>query len=202
MSLAVFVAAASIWVFFCVLVAVVSAAAVDAPGRYRKAATVGLVVGIIFGVVSIYLVAYLGVSVRLVALLALVQLGRVAPLLVSVLFAILAGAIAGAAAGAVATRSAVGVRRCVVVGTAFGLVLGIANASVAPFLWNIVFPAIEAVGVRSPRLVVFGAATMAIGVMVDLALALVAFRIIRRRWGVPPDGSSRHNRAVSWPDRE
>ena len=183
MSLTVFLVAASIWVFFCVLVAVVSAAAVDAPGRYRKAAIVGLVVGTIFGVVSVYLVAYLGVSVRLVALLALVQLGRVAPVLVSVLLAILAGAIAGAAAGAVATRNAASIRLCATVGVVFGLVLGIANAAVAPFLWNVVFPAMEAVGVRSPWPVVFGATTMAIGVMVDLALALVAFRIIRRRWG-------------------
>ena len=184
MPLTVFVASASIWAFFCVLVAVVSAAAVDAPGRYRKAAMVGLPVGIIFGVASVYSVVYLGVTGRLALLLALAQLDRIASSAISVMFAILAGAIAGAAAGAVATRNADGVRRCATAGVAFGLVMGIANAAVAPFVWNVVFPAMEAVGVERPRAVAFGAATMAIGVMVDLALALIAFRFVRRRWGL------------------
>ena len=187
MSLLVFVVAASIWVFFCVLVAVVSAAAVNAPGRYRKAATAGVVAGVIFGPASVGLVAYLGAVGHLVMLLALVQLGRIAPGVISVLLAILAGGFAGTAAGVVATRNASGTRRCATVGAVFGLVLGIANAAVAPFLWNVVFPAMEAVGLDSPRPVVFGATTMAIGVMGDLALALVAFRLVRRRWGtVPP----------------
>ena len=60
MSLAVFVVAASIWVFFCVLVAVVSATAVDAPGRYGKAATAGVVAGVIFGTASVGLWANFG----------------------------------------------------------------------------------------------------------------------------------------------
>lgn len=190
MSLPVFVVAASIWVFFCVLVAVVSAAAINAPGRYRKAATAGVVVGVIFGLASVSVVANLGLAGHLFMLLALVQLGRIAPGIISVLFAIVAGSIAGATAGVVTTRNAVGVRRCATVGVAFGLVMGIANALVAPFVGNVMFPAMEAMGVESPRAVVFGSVTMAIGVTVDLVLAAVAFRFVRRRWAVAPIASS------------
>lgn len=183
MSLAVFVVAASIWVFFCVLVAVVSAAAVNAPGRYRKAAIAGVVVGVIYGLASVSVVANLGLMGRLITLLAMVQLGRIAPGLISVLFAIVAGSIAGAVAGAVSTRNAAGIRRCATVGVAFGLVMGIANAAVAPVWANALIPALEAVGIGRLSAVWFGAATMVSGVMVDLALAAVAFRFVRRRWG-------------------
>ena len=190
MSLLVFVVAASIWVFFCVLVAVVSAAAVDAPGRYRKAATAGLVVGVHFGIASVGLLANFGVVGHLFTLLAMVQLDRFASVLISVLFAIVAGSLAGATAGVVATRNAAGVRRCATVGVAFGLVMGIANALVAPFVGNVMFPAMEAMGVESPRALVFGSVTMAIGVTVDLVLAAVAFRFVRRRWAAAPIASS------------
>ena len=192
MSPTVFVVAASIWVFFCVLVAVVSAAAVDAPGRYRKAAIVGLVVGVIFGIASVGLLANVGVVGRLFTLLAMVRLDRFASVLISVLLAILAGAIAGAAAGAVATRNTVGVRRCATVGVAFGLVMGIANAAVAPVWANALIPALEAVGIGRLSAVWFGAATMVSGVMLDLSLAAGAFRFVRRRWGaVPPATATR-----------
>ena len=180
MSLTVFLVSASIWVFFCVLAAVVSAAAVDAPGRYRKAAITGVVVGVIFGFASVGLVAQLGVVRRLFTLLALVQLGRIAPGVISVLLAILAGAIAGTAVGALATRSSAGIRRCAVVGTAFGLVLGIANAALSPVASNAVIPAMEAVGLYRPSAVEIGWAIMVTGAAVDIALAVAAFRFVRR----------------------
>ena len=176
---------ALIWAFFCVLVSVVSVASVAGPASYRRAATVGLVVGVIFGLSSVGLVRYLGVVGYLFTLLALVQLGGIAPGVISLLFAILAGAIAGAAAGRFATRDAFGMRRCATVGVAFGLVLGVSNAAVTPVWTNALIPALEAVGIGRPSAVWFGAAAMASGVIVDLALAVIAFRFVRRRWGAP-----------------
>ena len=183
MSLVIFVASALIWAFFCVLVAVVSVAAVAGPVSYRKAAMVGVVVGAIFGVVTVSLVVYPGVAGRLFSLLALVQLGGIAPGVISLLFAILAGAIAGATAGRFATRDTSNMRWCAMVGVAFGLVLGIANAAVAPVWINALIPALEAVGIGPLSPVSFGVATMVSGVIVDLALAAIAFRFVRRRWG-------------------
>ena len=187
MSLAVFVVSASIWAFFGVLTAVVAVAAVAAPVRYWKAVMAGVVVGFLYGLASVALIFYLGVVGRLVALLALAQLGLIAPIVVSVLLAILAGAIAGAAAGAFATRDSSGTRKCAMFGAAFGLVLGVANAALPLVVGDVVIPAIEAVGLQRPRAVVYGAATMAGGIIIDLVLAFIAFRLIRRRWGtVPP----------------
>lgn len=190
MSLTVFVVAASIWVFFCVLVAVVAAAAVDVPGRYRKAAAAGVIVGVIFGFASVSVVTNLGLVGRLITLIAMVQLGSIAPVILSVLFAIVAGSIAGAAAGTVATRNAVGVRRCATVGVAFGLVIGIANAAVAPVWANALIPALESLGVGRFSAVWFGVATMASGVAVDLTLAAIAFGFVRRRWGATPPATA------------
>lgn len=185
MSLAVFYASALIWAFFCVLAAVVSVAAVAEPVSYRKAAIVGVVVGVIFGVATVCLVKYLGVAGLLFNLLALVQLGGIAPGVISLLFATLADAIAGATAGRFATRDTSRMRRCATVGVAFGLVLGIANAAVAPVWTNAFIPALEAVGIGPLSAVSFGVATMVSGVIIDLALAVIAFRFVRRRWGAP-----------------
>lgn len=187
MSLTVFVVSASIWAFLGVLAAVVATAALPAQAIYWKPAIVGAVVGFLYGLASVGLVFYLGVVGRLVALLALAQLGRIAPIAVSVLLAILAGAIAGAAAGSFATRDSTGTRRCAMVGAAFGLVLGVVNAAVPLLVGNVAIPAIEAVGLQRPRAVVYGATIMAIGIVVDLTLAFIAFRLVGRRWrGAPP----------------
>ena len=190
MSFAIFYASALIWAFFCVLVAVVSVAAVAGPVSYRKATIVGVVVGVIFGVATVSLVKYLGVAGRLFNLLALLQLGGIAPGVISLLFAILAGAIAGATAGRFATRDTSGMRRCATVGVAFGLALGIANAAVTPVSINALIPALEAVGIGRLSVVWIGAATMVSGVIVDLALAVVAFRFVRRRWGATPPATA------------
>ena len=183
MPLVIFVASALIWAFFCVLVAVVSVAAVAGPVNYRRAAMVGAVVGAIFGVAIVSLIVYLGVAGRLINLLVMVQLGGMAPVAISLVFAIPAGAIAGATAGRFAARDPSVMRRCATVGVAFGLVLGIANAAVAPVWANVLFPALEAVGIGRWSASWVGEATMVSGVIVDVALAAVAFRFVRRRWG-------------------
>lgn len=190
MSLTVFFVSASIWAFFCVLAAFVSAAAVDAPGRYRKAAMVGLVVGAIFGLASVGLVADLGVAGRLYALLSLVGLGGFVSVIISVLLAVLAGTVSGSAVGAVVARSRLGIRRCTAVGLAFGLALGIANATLSPIAANAVVPAIEFVGLVRPYAVVVGSAMMVVGALVNIALAVVAFRLVRRRWGAAPPATA------------
>ena len=187
---AIFFAAVLVWAFLCLLSAVVSAAAVDAPVSYRKAVMTGVGVGAIFGIASIYLVSFIGMASYLFTLLAPVDLDRFAPAFSSVLLAILAAAIAGAVVGALATRGTTGIGRCAAVGAVFGLVVGIANAGVPSVVQSVLIPAMEIAGLDRPSAVTFGVATMVLGVIIDIALAIIAFRFVRRRWGPAPPATA------------
>ena len=92
--------------------------------------------------------------------------------------------------GLLARRSAAIVRRCVIVGVIFGLALGIANAAVSPVWMNVLGPALDAVGIARLSAASFGVVTMVSGVIVDLALAAVAFRFVRRSWAAPPPATA------------
>ncbi len=183
MSLAVFYASALIWAFLCVLVAVVAGAAAGGRPRHWKTALVGLLVGAAFGVVT-------GALFSFVAAMTVFPISLLPALLLSlaiyftpIALSVAAAGLAGLAVGLLERRSAAIVRRCLTVGVIFGLVLGIANAALAPVWMNALIPALEAAGIGRWSAQSIGAATMASGVMVDLALAAVAFRFVRHRWG-------------------
>ena len=182
MSLAVFYASALIWAFLCVLVAIVAGAAAGSRTSHWKRALVGALVGAAFGVITGALVSFVGaVTFFLISVLP-APVDRYALYLTGILLSVTAAALAGLAVGLLEARSVPIVRRCVIVGVAFGLVLGIANAMVAPVWMNAFIPALEAVGIGRLSTVSVGAATMVSGVIVDLALAAVSFRFVRRKW--------------------
>ncbi len=184
MSLAVFYVSTLIWAFLCVLVAIVAGAAAGNRTSHWKRALVGLLVGAAFGIIIGALTSFVGSVTFLLLTLLPAPLNRLAAYCAGILLSVAAAAFTGLAVGLLEARLVPVVRRCVIVGVAFGLVLGIANAAVTPVWANALIPALEAVGIGRVSAVWFGAATMASGVIVDLALTVVAFRIVRRRWGV------------------
>ena len=150
MSLAVFYASAAIWAFLCVLVAIVAGAAAGSRTSHWKRALVGALVGAMFGIITGALVSFVGaVTFFLISVLP-APVDRYALYLTGILLSVTAAALAGLAVGLLEVRSVPIVRRCVIVGVAFGLVLGIANAMVAPVWMNAFIPALEAVGIGSP----------------------------------------------------
>ena len=190
MSLAVFYASALIWAFLCVLVAVVAGAAAGRRPRHWKTALVGLLVGAAFGVVTGALFSFVAaMTVFPISLLPALLLS-LAIYFIPIALSVAAAGVAGLAVGLLERRSAAIVRRCLIVGVAFGLVLGIANAAVAPVWANVLFPALEAVGIGRWSAQWFGVATIVSGVIVDSALAVVAFRFVRRRWGAPSSATA------------
>ena len=190
MSLAVFYASALIWAFLCALVAIVAGAAAGSRTRHWKTVLVGLLVGAAFGVIVDALVSVVGaVSFFLLSLLPAL-LDSFAIYFSGILLIVAAAAFTGLAVGLLARRSAAVVRRCAIVGVAFGLVLGIANAAALPVWENALIPALEAVGIGPLSAASVGAATMVSGVTVELALAIIAFRFVRRRWGMVPPATA------------
>ena len=190
MSLAVLYASALIWAFLCVLVAVVAGAAAGGRPRHWKTALVGLLVGAAFGVVTGALFSFVAAMTVFPISLLPALLFSLAIYFTPIALSVAAAGVAGLAVGLLERRSAAIVRRCLIVGVAFGLVLGIANAAVAPVWANVLFPALEAVGIGRWSAQWFGVATIVSGVIVDSALAVVAFRFVRRRWGAPSSATA------------
>ena len=183
MSFAIFYASAAIWAFLCVLVAIVAGAAAGSRTSHWKRALVGLLVGAAFGVIIVALLSRDPAENSFLVSLSQILLNRFALYFVPILLSVAAAAFTGLAVGMLERRSAAIVRRCVIVGVIFGLALGIANAAVSPVWMNVLGPALEAVGIARLSAASFGVATMVSGVIVDLALAIIAFRFVRRRWG-------------------
>ena len=150
MSLAIFYVSAAIWAFLCVLVAIVAGAAAGSRTSHWKRALVGALVGAMFGIITSALVRFFGtVTVFLISVLS-ASFDRFALYIAGILLSVAAAALAGLAVGLLERRSAAVVRRCVIVGIAFGLVLGIANV-VGLHVWgHALIPALEAVGFGSP----------------------------------------------------
>jgi hypothetical protein len=73
------------------------------------------------------------------------------------------------------------IRGYAIVGAAFGLLVGIAHTMLLLIARYVVFPAMEAAGLYSLSPAFLFAAMMAIGVIVDITLAVVAFRLFRGR---------------------
>ena len=190
MSLSVFYASALIWAFLCVLVAIVAGAAVGGRMRHWRAALAGLLVGVAFGVTIVALISVVGAVSFSLALLLQSLLNSFAIYFAGILLSVAAAAFTGLAVGLLERRSAAVVCRCVIVGIAFGLVLGIANTAVSPLWANVLVPALESLGVGRFSAAWFGTAVMATGVAVDIALAVAAFRLVRRRWGSAPTATA------------
>ena len=190
MSLAIFYVSAAIWAFLCVLIAIVAGAAAGSRTSHWKRALVGALVGAMFGVITSALVSFFGtVTFFLISVLP-APVARFALYIAGILLSVAAAALAGLAVGLLERRSAAIVRRCVIVGVIFGLALGIANAAVSPVWMNVLGPALEAVGIARLPAASFGVATMVSGVIVDLALAIIAFRFVRRKWGMAPPATA------------
>jgi hypothetical protein len=179
MPLAIFYVSAAIWAFLCVLVAIVAGAAAGSRTSHWKRALVGALVGAMFGIITSALVSFFGtVTFFLISVLS-ASFDRFALYIAGILLSVAAAALAGLAVGLLERRSAAVVRRCVIVGIAFGLVLGIANV-VGLHVWgHALIPALEAVGFGPLSPVSIGAATMASGVMVDLVLTIIAVLTVK-----------------------
>ena len=179
MSLAIFYGSALVWAFRCALVAMVAGAAVNGRTSYWKGALVGMLVGAVFGIIIVYLISSVGTVTFFLTFLFPAPLDRFSPNLASILLTAMAAAITGLAVGVSAGQSAPVVRRCVIVGVVFGLVLSIADVAVS----LAAIPAIEGAGLGSLSAVTFGLVSMIVGATIDVALTVFSFRFVRRRWG-------------------
>ncbi len=183
MSLAVFYASTlAWWVFICALAAVVAGAAVGSRMSPVKRALVGVAVGAVFGIASVYWADILRPASDLFELLLPAQFVRLVPSVSRALLMIGAATLTATAVGALSTRSGFAVRRYAIVGAAFGLLVGIAHTTLLLIARYVVFPAMEAAGLDSLSPAFLFPAMMSIGVIVDITLAVVAFRLFRGRW--------------------
>lgn len=177
MSLTIFYASALVWAFPCAISAIVAGAVLNGAMRPWKRALVGVGVGAVFGIAIVFLVSFVSaVSFFLAVLLP----ARFAPVFTSIILTIIAATIAGTAVGALAPRSARAVRRCALVGFVFGLVIGIANAAVAPVVRFAVSPDTGWTSIGDFSAEGFGVLVMVVGIIVDMALAIAALLWLRR----------------------
>ena len=180
MSIAIFYVSAAIWAFLCALVAIVAGAAAGSRTSHWKRGLVGALVGTLFGVILSALSTFVGeVTFFLISLLP-DPLDRLVPYFAGILLGVVAVALACLVVGLLEARSVPIVRRCVIVGALLGLVLSIGNSTVGYTVLFVLIPALKGAGFGSVSAVAVGSVLMI--ATVDLALAVVAFRFVRRRW--------------------
>ena len=191
MPLIAFLPSTLVWVFLCVLVAIVAGAAAGNRTSQWKRGLVGALVGAAFGIVIGALFSVVSAMIFFLISLFPAPLDRLSPYFPSILLNIAAAAFTGLAVGLWEVRSAPVVRRCVIVGVVFGAILSVANTVVSSIASFVLPPAIQGDSFLSISIsiVVFGLAPMIVRAMVDVVLTVVAFRFVRRRWGVPPPAS-------------
>ena len=181
MLVAAFFGSALIWGFICVLAAIVVGAAFRNPVSWWKRVLVGAVVGALFGFLILYLlVSLVSVVAYLFTLLTPARLDPFALATVTTLLMAGATTLTAIAVGALADRSAVRVREYAMVGAAFGLIVGVTNSVLRLVASTAVIPALEAAG-WSPAPGTYWSALLAIQLVADIALAVVAYRLLRRR---------------------
>ena len=192
MPLAIYLTAISASVLptmvICALSSVVSAGTANPPVGYGRLATIGALIGIAFGIAGFYLLIML--SPALASLLP-PELDRLAFVSVRAVFVAVAAAVSALATAPLVTGSGSTARPAsglVVTGGAFGLVAGIVNGAI-----GMVFMAIEVVPADGPvpdfsafamTFVMVTAGLIIARVVVDVALAVLTFRFVRRRWRV------------------
>ena len=193
MSLVTFVASALIWAFFCALAAIVAGAALNEPVSVWKRVLIGAAVGVLFGLAFLYLlVSFVSAVVDLFTLLIPPQLERFALAMAAPLLMIAATTLAAVAVGALVDRSVAAIRKCALVGVAFGLAAGVTNSTLRLVASGGVIPAIEAAG-WNPASGPFWAALTVIQAMVDILLAIVFLWAIRARRNSEPSATSNGN---------
>ncbi len=122
MSLVTFAASTLVWAFFCALAAIVAGAALNEPVSVWKRVLIGAAVGVLFGLAFLYLlVSFVSAVVDLFTLLIPPQLDRFALAMAAPLLMIAATTLAAVAVGALVDRSVAAIRKCALVGVAFGL---------------------------------------------------------------------------------
>lgn len=180
MLLAMFYVGVLVWALICALAALVAGDSVGARTGYVKRALVGVGVGAVFGIANIYLAGLLGAVNDLFASLAPAQLDRfTSSIITRALLTTGAATLTAIAVGALTTKSAFAMLKCAIVGAAFGLVIGIANAAVVLIALYAVIPAMEAAGLDRSSRVLFAAAVMVSGAVIDIAVAVIALRMLR-----------------------
>ena len=193
MSLVTFVASALIWAFFCALAAIVAGAALNEPVSVWKRVLIGAAVGVLFGLAFLYLlVSFVSAVGDLLTLLMPPQLERFALAMATTLLLTTATTLAAVAVGALVDRSVAAIRKCALVGVAFGLAAGVTNSTLRLVASGAVIPAIEAIG-WNPASGAYWAALTVIQAVVDILLAIVFLRAIRARRNSGPSATSNGN---------
>lgn len=186
MPLAAFLPITLFWVFHCVLVAIVAGAATGSQTSHWKRGLFGALVGSAFGLITIgVLFSDVGAVTFFLNSPLPAPLGRLDPYFTRILLSIVAGALVGLAVGLLEARSVPVVRRCVIIGVVFGVILSLANIVVSSIMSFALLPGIPGDSFLSISIsvVVFGLLPMIVRFAVDVALTVVAFRFVRRRWG-------------------
>ena len=174
---------ALIWVFHCILVAIVAGAATGSRTSYWKRGLVGALVGAAFGISMGAPINVVGSVTFFLTTLLPSPLDRLSP----ILLIIAAAAFVGLAVGLLEARSVPVVRRCVIVGGVFGAILSLANTvviSIVSFVLAPVYHGDSFVPILI-SFVVLGLVPMIVRATVDVSLTAFAFRFVRRRWPAP-----------------
>ncbi len=178
MFLTVIFALTLVQVFVSAAAAVIATAAGSEPASYRKSALVGAVIGVAFTIATFYLVSFISAVVSFVFFLLPTAMARI---FVGILFPIALATLSGAVAAALDGQSSLTIRKGAIVGGGFGLLVGIANITVSFGLSAAAIPSIIAEGLDKPTGLIFALMNPAVGVVVDIALAVIAFRFVRSR---------------------
>ena len=178
MFLTVIFALTLVQVFVSAAAAVIATAAGSEPASYRKSALVGAVIGVAFTIARFYLVSFIGaVAFFIFSLLPTAMVIIFFGILLTTALATLSGAVVAALGG----QSSLTIRKGAIVGSGFGLLIGIANTTVTFGLSAAAIPSIIAVGLDKPPGLIFPLVNAAVEVVIDIALAVIAFRFVRSR---------------------
>ena len=178
MFLTIIFALTLVQVFVSAAAAVIATAAGSEPGSYRKSALVGATIGVAFAIARFYLVSFISAVAYLISFLLPTA---VAIIFVRILLTTALATLSGAVVAALGGQSSLTIRKGAIVGSGFGLLIGIANTTVTFGLSAAAIPSIIAVGLDKPPGLIFPLVYAAVQVVVDIALAVVAFRFVRSR---------------------
>ena len=178
MFLTVLFALTLVQVFISAAAAVIATAAGSEPGSYRKSALVGAAIGVAFAIAGYYFVSFIGAFVYLISFLLPTT---IAIIFVGILLTTALATLSGAVVATLYGRSSLTIRKGAIVGGGFGLLIGIANITVSFGLSVAAIPSIIAVALDQPPGLIFPLMNAAVEVVVDIVLAVIAFRFVRSR---------------------
>ncbi len=191
MPLAAFLPITLVWVFLCVLVAIVAGAAAGSRTSHWKRGLVGALVGAAFGIIIGVLLSIVGLVTFFLDSPLPAPLDRLDSFFARILLSVVAAFFVALAVGLLEARSVPVVRRCIIVGVVFGVILSLANTVISSIMSFVLVPAALVHGFvpSSVSVVVFGLVPMIVRAAVDVVLTVVAFRFVRRRWSAAPPAS-------------